>query len=278
MIFGATGFAALGLARLEAIRRDTQSDWQQSRSWLALIGVISVATVVVGVPAGILLGVPLAAIGSLGFGLLRMILIVAILVSTPLIVLIASITELLGPLLPSGFGTGRIGLPSLNVDPVQTASPWPTVVAILVIAVLAGIELVVLGLIVYLRWQERRRMTALAVSGFEERSIVVPPREPAPSPVLEAKERAGLRDTGDPVATYLAALDELARHGRWARLAPETPQAHARRVSGQGLTDPSLRRLAVAYELIRYGGRRLAATEAGRARQRLANIRQRLRS
>jgi hypothetical protein len=278
MIFGAAGFAALGLARLEAIHATTGSDWQRSRSWLALIGIISLATVIVGVPAGALLGVPLAAVGSLGFGLLRLVLIVAILVSTPFIVLIAAATEALRPLFPAGFASARIQLPTLDVDPVKTTSPWPTVIAIAVIAILAAVELFVLGLIVYLRWQERRRMNAVAADGFEERAIVVPPPEPSPISSRPAAPLRARRDPSDPVAAYLAALDDLARDGRWARVAAETPAAHARRVSAQGLLDPALRRLAAAYELIRYGGRRLGASEAARSRRRLARLRQLLRS
>jgi hypothetical protein len=121
-------------------------------------------------------------------------------------------------------------------------------------------------------------MNAVTADGFEERSIVLPPPEPSPIPSRPTTPLRARRDRGDPVAAYLAALDDLARDGRWARAAAETPAAHARRASAEGLLDPALRRLAAAYELIRYGGRRLGAPEAARSRRRLARLRQLLRS
>jgi Domain of unknown function (DUF4129) len=272
MIFAASAFGALGLARLEALRPTASAEWQRSRSWFALLAVISATTAIVGVPAGILLGVPLAALATLAFGLIRMLLLAAILLTTPLILVIAVLTEALGPLFPRG-GAARIQLPNLGIDPVQATSPWPTIVVVAVVALLAAFELFVLGVMIYIRWQERRRMVAAASGGFEERSIVIPTEDGPPPPALPARRRRRRRDPGDPVAAYLASLDALARDGRWARAADETPASHAARAFRGGLVDPAFRRLAAAYELVRYGNRDLTGLERDRARGRYARLR-----
>jgi hypothetical protein len=84
-------------------------------------------------------------------------------------------------------------------------------------------------------------------------------------------------DPGDPTGAYLAALDALERDGRWPRRATETPAGHAARVAGEGLPGTALSRLASAYQLVRYGERRLGQHEAGRSRGRLARLRELLR-
>jgi hypothetical protein len=276
MIFAASAFAALGLARLEALRPSSAAEWQRSRSWLALLTVISVTTAIVGVPAGFLLGVPLAALATLAFGLIRMLLLAAILLTTPLILVIAVLTEALGPLLPRGSGA-RIQLPSLGIDPVQATSPWPTIMVVAVVALLAAFELFVLGLMIYMRWQERRRMVAASTGGFEERAIVIPFSEEPPPRTPPSPARRPRRNLGDPVSAYLAALDALARDGRWARAAAETPASHAVRAFHDGLGDPAFRRLAAAYELVRYGHRDLTQSEHGRTRGRYDQLRRMLR-
>ena len=119
-------------------------------------------------------------------------------------------------------------------------------------------------------------MLAVANDGFEERSIVVPPEGP-PAPRAPSSRPSRRLDRTDPVGAYLGALDALSRDGRWPRHAAETPAMHARRVAAGGLGDPAFPRLAIAYELIRYGGRRLAPREAARSRGRLDRLRRGLR-
>ncbi len=275
MVFAASAFAALGLARLEEVRVTTGSDWRQSRAWLALVAGISLASLVIGIPAAALMGVPLAALAAAIFGPLRLLFLLAILVTTPLIVLIAAATELLRPLLPKQIDLPHLTLPSLGGDPLPASTPIPTIVVIVVVVVLALIELFVLGLIIYLRFQERRMLALADATDFEERSIVIPPEEP-PAPPAAARRGRRRRNLSDPQDAYLAALEALQRDGRWSRRASESPAAHARRVAAEGLADSAFGRLAIAYQLVRYGGRRLPPRERGRARHRLESLRRRL--
>ncbi len=275
MVFAASAFAALGLARLEAVRVTTGSDWRRSRAWLALVAGISLASLVIGVPAALLLGVPLAALAAAVFGPLRLLFLLAILLTTPLIILIAAATELLRPFLPQQISLPQINLPNLGTDPLPASTPIPTIVVIAVVAVLALIELFVLGLMIYLRWQERHMLALVDAGDFEERSIVIPPEEP-PAPPAAARRSRRRRNPADPEDAYIAALDALQRDGRWPRLPSESPAAHARRVAGEGLDERAFGRLAIAYQLVRYGGRRLPSPERRRTSRRLDSLRRRL--
>lgn len=276
MVFAVGAFAALGMARLEDVRITTGSDWRRSHAWLALVAGVSVASLVIGIPAAILLGVPLAALAAAIFGPLRLLFLLLILVTTPLIVLIAAATELLRPFLPKVGDWPQINLPGIiGGEPLPASTSIPTIVVIAVVVFLALMELFVLALMVYLRWQERRRMAGVDTGDFEERSIVVPAEEPPVTPVAPSRGRRR-RDLGDPEHAYLAALEALERDGRWARRASESPGAHARRVTAEGLTETAFGRLALAYQLVRYGGRSLPNRERRRSRRRLETLRRRL--
>ncbi len=275
MVFAVGAFAALGLARLEAVRLTTRSDWRQSRAWLALVAGVSLASLVIGIPAAVLLGVPLAALAATLFGPIRLLFLLAILATTPLIVLIAAATELLRPFLPQQINFPQITLPNFGGDPLPASTPIPTIVVITVVVLLALLEIAVLALIVYLRWQERRTLAIAAAGDFEERSIVIPSEEP-PAPRPAARRARRRRNPADPEDAYLSALDALDRDGRWPRRPHESPAAHARRIAGEGLADGAFQRLALAYQLVRYGGRRLAPRELRRTRSRLETVRRRL--
>lgn len=276
VVFVGSAFTAMGLARLEAVRAATGSDWRTNRSWLLLVVGVALAITAVGIPAGAMLGVPASALLTVLIGPLRVILLTLLLVSTPLIVVIAALTELIGPLLPGQFTMPEITLPNLAVDPAQVPSDTPTVVFFSVVVLLAIIELTFLVVILYLRWQERRRYRFTADDPFEEREIVVPPPEPAPVVASMRRERAR-PDPADPTGAYLVALEVLERDGRWARRPTETPAAHAARVAREGLAGVSLTRLAIAYQLVRYGERRIGAAEAHRSRGRVGRLKDALR-
>ena len=143
-------------------------------------------------------------------------------------------------------------------------SDAPTAIFFALIALLAIIELLFLALVFYLRWQQRRRYRFAVDDPFEERQIVVPPPEPVPPTRPSAR---GRRPTAtDPTGAYLAALDELARDGRWPRRETETPAAHAARAGREGFDGTPLARLSAAYQLARYGARPLGRSETRRAR------------
>lgn len=267
LIFAASSFTALGLAHLESVRLSTGSDWRTNRSWLTLVLGVAASLTAVGIPAAAFLGVPASALLATLFGPLRIALLVLLLLATPVIAAAAWVADLL----PHAEATARPLLPNLRTDPLPAVTSAPTIVFYAVFGILLVVELVFLALIIYLRWQERTRLTD-APDGFEERSIVVPSEPRRPKPVV-ARGPLRRRDADDPAAAYLTALEALQRDGRWARAIGETPAEHARRVRGAGLPDPSLSRLASAYQLLRYGGVRLGVREARRARGRLARLR-----
>ena len=274
VVFIGSAFTAMGLARLEAVRAATGSDWRTNRSWLLLILGVALALTAIGIPAGAFLGVPANALLAALVGPLRVIFLVLLLISTPLIVIIAGLTELVASFLPHGFQLPNIQLPTfLAVDPRDVVSDAPTVIVFSAVIILVIVELAVLALIIYLRWQERRRYRFAAEDPFEERAIVIPPPgiSPLPTQPRRARRRA---DPGDPTGAYLAALEALERDGRWPRRPTETPAGHAQRAVREGMPRSPLGRLAAAYQLVRYGERDVSAREASRGRKRLGRLRE----
>lgn len=272
LLFAGSAFTALGLARLELVRTSGEGGGSR-RTWLLLVGGVALAITLLGIPAAVILGVPAASLTAALVGPLRTLLLVLLVLSTPLIVALAALTELLGPLLPRGITIPRITLPRLDTVPGDISST-PTIVFFTVLAVLLVAELLVVTLYVWYRLQERRREATAEMVGFEERAIVRPPEEGpvmrGPPPPLRARV-----DASTPVGAYLAALEMLAARVTLARRVGETPAAHARRV-GASVGGPSLARLAAAYQLVRYAGAPLAATELRRAPRRVAELRRRL--
>lgn len=270
LIFTAAAFTALGLAHLETARLSSGTDWRRNRSWLALVGGVALATTLAGIPASILLGVPASALLVALFGPLRVLFLVLLVLVTPLVVLAAWVASLL-PIDPGSFAPP---LEVIRAEPVQAVSDAPAFIFYAVVAVLLVIELLFLGAILYLRWQERRRFGG-EPEGFEERSIVIGGERPARRGPAAPRPRRRL-DPDDPADAYLLALDLLERDGRWRRDPAESPAAHALRLAGSRPHD-SLARLAAAYQLVRYGGVELARREARRGRHRLERLRSALR-
>jgi hypothetical protein len=274
MVFTGSAFAAMGLARLEAVRVATGSDWRRNRTWLATLGVVAVAVMVIGIPTGSLLGVPMRALVAMVYGPIRVLVIAFLVLMTPVLLLAAAVAEALHRIIPRGINLPSITLPNFSSVPVTPENVAPTVIFYALVGILIFFELLILGAIIYLRWQERRRLARALAQGFEERSIVIPdasdlPESPATPPSPPRRRRYA---ADDPAGAYLAALDALASDGRWPRQPDETPAVHARRIRGEGLADPSFRRLAAAYQLVRYAGRTLPPPEAGRASTRLRHL------
>jgi hypothetical protein len=276
VFFVGTAFTAMGLARLEAVRASTGSDWRRNRSWVGLLVVTAVAITLLSIPAAMLLGIPARALLVVILGPLSAVLVVLLLLATPVIVIAAAIADAIAPLMPEGFGLGQIDLPDFTVDMREVTTRTPVVVFYLIVGVILLIELVIVGAILWMRWQERKRVRMAMADPFEERSIVIPPPDepsvPPPLPAPRATPRGG-----DPASAYMQALEALRRDGRWPRDASETPAAHAARTRAGGLDLPAFGRLASAYQLIRYGGRDLTDAEARRAAPRLRVLRARLR-
>jgi len=273
IVFTGSAFTAVGLARLEAVRRATGSDWRTNRSWLLLVLGVALGLTAVGIPAAVFLGVPASAVLVALIGPLRVIFLVLLLIATPLVVVIAALTEIV---VPNGIQFPHIELPSfMAIDPGDVVSDAPTVIVFSGVIILLIVELAILAMIIYLRWQERRRYRVAPEDPFEERQIVIPTEAaPVTPPPRRSRPKA---DPNDPTGAYLTALETLERDGRWPRRSTETPAAHAERVAGEGLPGTPLRRLASAYQLVRYGDRRLGPREVSRSRGRLARLRDILR-
>lgn len=272
LVFTASAFTALGLAHLESVRLTTGVDWRENRSWLTMVVGVALALTAAGIPAAMLLGVPANALLVALFGPIRVVLLFVLLLATPIVAAAAWLVSLLP------IGDVTTFQPPLNIiraEPSQAVSDAPAFIFYAIVALLLVIELLFLAAILYFRWQERRTF-ASEPEAFEERAIVLPPgaapRRPRQRPLAASRPNAD-----DPAAAYLAALDALSRDGRWPRSPSETPAEHARRVRLAGLGDPSLPRLAAAYQLARYGGLPLSRLEARRSRSRLARLRSLLR-
>jgi hypothetical protein len=276
VFFVGSAFSAMGLARLEAVRASTGSDWRRNRSWVALLVLTAVIVTLAAIPAAMLLGIPARALLVVVLGPLSAVLVVLLLLATPVVVVAAALADAIAPLMPEGFGLGQIDLPDFTVDPRELTTQLPVVLFYGVILVIVVAELVILGFVLWMRWQERKRMRMATADPFEERSIVIPPPEERSPPVPPAPRRALVRG-GGPASAYLQALRALERDGRWPRQPSETPAAHAARARAGGLALPALGRLASAYQLVRYGGRDLTGPELKRAVPRLHALRARLR-
>ncbi|HET6744793.1 MAG TPA: DUF4129 domain-containing protein [Candidatus Limnocylindria bacterium] len=273
IFFIGSAFTAMGLARLEAVRVTTGSDWRSNRSWVVLILGIALALTAVTIPAGAFLGVSAHALLVAILGPLQTFLFLLVLLATPIILLGALLADLIQPLLPEGFGLGQLTPPSGVINQRQASEALPAALFYVIIGALIAFELFVLGVMIWLRRQERRRMRAAGEDPFEERSIVVPSSGPRAAVVPATARRSTAYGIDDPAGAYLAALESLRRDGRWPRHAQETPAGHAARVRGEGLVTPAFGRLAAAYQLVRYGARPVAQRERSRARGRLQAFR-----
>jgi hypothetical protein len=277
VFFVGSAFTAMGLARLEAVRATTGSDWRANRSWVALLLGTAVAVTLLAIPVASLLGIPARALLVAILGPLQILLVALLLLATPVIIVAAAVADLIGPFLPEGFGLGQIELPDLAVDLREVTTRAPIIIFYLVVGLILLVELAVVGLVLWMRWQERKRMRMAMADPFEERDIVVPPEEPPGEERAPPAARRRRARAGDPASAYLRALEALERDGRWARLAGETPAIHLARARSTGLELPAFARLAAAYQLTRYGGRALGARERSRAMPRLRALRNRLR-
>lgn len=273
VLFIGSAFTAMGLARLEAVRSDTGSDWRSNRSWLVLVIGVALALTLVAIPTAAFLGVPARSLLVAVLGPVQTILIILVVLATPILLLAASLAELIQPILPEGFGLGEIDLRGLSFNQRDATTEAPTLLFFAIVITLIVVEAIVLAAMIYLRWQERRRMRAMATDPFEERAVVVADEDDAPPAPPPAPAHRRRHSTRTPVGVYLAALEELERDGRWAREPAETPAAHADRVRREGLAAASLGRMAAAYQLVRYGAMELGAGERQRSAGRLRRLR-----
>jgi hypothetical protein len=259
-VFVGAGVLALGLARLATVRGDGPG----AGSWFGFALIVALGIAIIGIPAGLLLGVPIETLVVALVAPIRVIGALLVLLLSPVVVLAALLVELVQPLLPEGFGQGTITLPDIDVGIRQPTSPLPGILFYVIFAGIVLLELLAVGFYIWWRWRQRREIAALTDELAEERSVVFdrPPRRPkdarpAPPP---------RHDPTDPVGAYLLALDVLAA---------ETPRHHVARLEADPAAGPlaaTLARLAAGYQLVRYAGRRLTARERTRSATRLERL------
>ena len=275
LVFIGAGVLALGLARLAAVRGDGPG----GGSWFGFALVVALGITVIGIPAAVLLGVPLGTLLVALVAPIRVIGALFVLLLSPVVLLAALLIDLAQGILPAGFGAGTIRLPTIEVGVNQPTSPLPGILFYVLVGTIILLELAAVALYLWWRWRERQEMAAMTADVAEERRVIFdrsprPSREPRPAP-------GPRRDRSDPVAAYLLALDALDADGRWARQPAETPRHHAARVRvftpAAGALVPALARLAAAYQLIRYAGRTLSGPERERAESRLWQVEEAIR-
>ena len=271
LVFIGSGVLALGLARLATVRGDGPG----GGSWFGFVLLVALAVTVLGIPAALVLGVPLEMLLVALVAPIRVLGAFLVLLFSPVILLAALFIDMARDILPEGFGQGTIQLPVFDLGVRQPTSPVPGILFFVVLAVIILIELAAIALYIWWRWHVRRDMDALMRTVAEERSVVFdrPPREPRP-PRPQPRRRL---DRSDPVAAYLGALDALAADGRWERRAAETPRDHLARIAPPAPLAATLARLAAGYQLIRYAGRSLDDPERRRAAGRLDRLERLLR-
>ena len=278
LTFVATGFMAAGLARLQAIGRETGVDWRRHRSWLLLVLGVLIVVLALGIPAAVLLGVPVETVarGIVGplLVLIGYLLLVVALIATAVLTVVATILSAVGFMLP-GLTPAELGrLPEVREYTIEELRG-----PLLSVAIFWAL-LLLLSVVVLRTWL-RRHALQRARRPDEERSFQVPPlslRIEIPRPPVRQRPRGTPRDA---ISAYLTALDDLARHGRGllGRRDHETPRAHATRVLvTEPATDPQLARLQADYALARYAGRSLTPGEHRRAVRRWRRMRDRLRA
>jgi hypothetical protein len=267
LVFVGSGVLALGLARLATVRGDGPG----GGSWFGFALLVALGVTVLGIPAALVLGVPLETLLVALVAPIRVLGALIVLLLSPVLLLAALFVDLAQGILPEGFARGTIQLPDFDLGVRPLTSPIPGIVFYLVFAVIVLLELAAVAVYIWWWWwHERRDMNALMRVVVEERTFVFerPPREPRrPRPGPRAR-----LDRTDPVAAYIAALDALAADGRWARRAAETPRDHLARIAPPSSVATALARLAAAYQLIRYAGHPLGDPERRRAVSRLDRL------
>ena len=273
VFFIGSAFTAMGLSRLEAVRVVTGSDWRSNRSWVVLVVGIAIAMTLLAAPAAAFLGVPAQALLAAVVGPIQTLLFVLVLLFTPVILLGALLADLIQPLLPEGFGLGQITPPTTLFNARDAASNLPSVLFYIILGALLVFELFVLGVMVWMRHQEKRRMRPWpARHSRSARSSSRPPpatgrRQPPPRDAA-----LHYRSTIPPARIWRRSARSSAM-GRWARLPNETPAAHAGRIRSDGMAAGAFARLAAAYQLVRYGALPLSDRERRRSTPRLRALR-----
>ena len=285
-MWGTVGFLAaaavsIGLARLNVLHVGL-ADHFQRRAWRVLVAVIGFGLVPVAVPVGVLSGIPVASLLTPIAGPLQLVLGLLVI---PLSLIVQIVTELLrpfaGPLGELFDAIARRNAERQRPLDVQGDQPLDYLATIIGLAMWALTILVLLLAVFYVARFLLRRKAAFEelleeLDPDTEHAIVVPGAARRVG-VGDRRRRAG--SPRDAVGAYLSALAALDGHPDLARLPHETPARHATRLRLAGVAAASdLARLAAAYQLARYGERRITVWENVRAVGRFQRLRRVLRT
>jgi hypothetical protein len=271
VLFIGSAFTALGLARLEAVRLSTGSEWRGNRSWLFMILGMALGLTVLSVFAATFMGIPADSLLSAIVGPLQTLFLLLFIVSAPIFLVAAVIADLLASLLPPAFQLPQVELPSLAPTGPGPNTDLPAIILTIVVGAIFAFDLIALGLLAWVSLRQRWRGNE-ADPAFEERAIVVPDSAPAQRAPRAASRRRARIAADDATGAYLAALDALDADGRWPRRPQETPAAHLSRARSDGLLSPAFGRLVASYQLARYSPRPLPEREHQRAGRRLQSL------
>lgn len=269
LFFIGSTFAALGLARHEALRLSIGSEWPGDRSWLFMIVGLALVLTVLTVPIAALLGIPAGSLLGAMVGPLQTLILIVVLVTAPIFLLAALVADLLRSVLLPDFRLGELSLPSFTFTRSEATSDLPLIILSVIVAAAFLFDFIIFAAMIFLAARHRQRRSDFVDPAFEERAIVLPPLAPAAAVPTRPARVGGFAAADDATGAYLAALDALAVDGRWPRHPHETPAAHLQRARAEGLAGPSFGRLTAAYQLARYGPRPLPRREQRRARSRL---------
>jgi hypothetical protein len=273
LLFTATGLLALGLARLDSLTSMSGVDWRRNRAWLALLGGVLVAMLVIAIPSAFLLGTPILLFfyGILGpiatilrpvGDALYAILVFLLGLLTPIIDFLQSLIHQVNPNHQQAPVGGSADVTPV-IDDIGQANP----IGLLVLGTIG--VLIALGLFwLLLRLTYRPKSTS--PSSDEVALVEREFRIPSPDlhlPRFHLPHRATRPTSAS--AAYVAFLADLAERPDLARAPDEPPATHAARLRAAGLTDLRADLLAADYQLERYALRPVGPRETARAVNRL---------
>lgn len=277
---------SIGLARLNVLHARVL-DQTQRRGWRLLVAVIGFGIVPIALPIGVMSGVPISALLSPVAGPLQFVLNLLV---VPLEIVVRILTEVLRPLGgPLGaFLDELLRIQEERERQRQERAEVPVdgfmgdVMTIVGLALWAfTLFVIVMAILRVARWLLSRKNVFVEALGEGDaagtmHAIVVPPSGRKRSRQARGRRVAAPHDA---VAAYLSALAELEGHPDLARLPSETPAQHAARLRASGAEGASeIARLATAYQLARYGERRITELENVRSVGRLRRLRRALRA
>jgi hypothetical protein len=252
LVFAGAGLLAIGLARLRQLSAAVGTDWRDNASWVGLLAGVVVLLLVVGVPAGLVLG------ASLG-DMVRTVL-------GPIAAVSDAATEVLGPVFQGE--RHQPVVPVLGGDDSSGLTGWVFGIGALMMAVIV----VILVLAVVRAPRLRREVEPR--HRLEEHFFVLPRlsmgiRRPKLAGFARRRRRPAPRTASE---AYLVTLADLGEREETARRPGESPLQHARRLRDRGLAPSSFVLLAADYALERYGGAPVSGAERRRALRRASLI------